>query len=117
MQPREGGCGASSDDADDIGNGERKWNCSALTRADRVDMGKFIKQDVREWCPSAKGPLLPTMTDSLLAPSREVLSKRYHTGELATILGPSTERDDFVRLKYTRNGCDYDTTTPHSPIL
>ena len=40
------------------------------------------------------------MTDSLLAPGREVLSKRYHTGELveATILGPSTEGDDFVRL-------------------
>ena len=33
-----------------------------------VMVGKFVKQDVREWCPSTKGPLLPTMTDSLLAP-------------------------------------------------
>ena len=48
------------------------------------------------------------MTDSLLAPGQEVLSKRYHIGELveATILG--TEGDDFVRLKYTRNGRDYE---------
>ena len=46
------------------------------------------------------------MTDSLLAPGREVLYKRYHTGELveATILGPSVEGDDFIRVKYTRNG-------------
>ena len=69
-------------------------------------MGKFVKQDVREWCPSTTGPLLPTMTDSLLAPGRKVLSKLYRIGELveATILGPSGEGDDFVRLKYTRNG-------------
>ena len=73
-------------------------------------MGKFIKEDVREWFPSTTGPLLPTMTDSLLAPSREVLSQRYHTGELveATTLGPSTEGDDFVRLNCTRNGHDYE---------
>ena len=69
-------------------------------------MGKFVKQDVREWCPSTTGPLLPTMTDSLLARGREVLYKQYHTGELveATILAPPTEGDDFVRLKYKRNG-------------
>ena len=40
-------------------------------------MGKFVKQDVRELCPSTTGPLLPTMTDSLLVPGREVLYKRY----------------------------------------
>ena len=34
---------------------------------------KTAKQGVREWCSSTTGPLLPTMTDSLLAPSREVL--------------------------------------------
>ena len=69
-------------------------------------MGKFVKHDVREWCPSTAGPLLPTMTDSLLALGREVLYKRYHTSEFveATILRPSTEGDDFVHLKYTRNG-------------
>ena len=52
---------------------------------------KTLKQGVGKWCPSTTGPLLPTMTDSLLAPAREVLYKRYHTGELvpATILGPS----------------------------
>ena len=38
-------------------------------------MGKFVKQDVREWCPSTTRPLLPTITDSLLAPSREVRYK------------------------------------------
>ena len=43
-----------------------------------VMVGKFVKQIVREWCPSTKGPLLPTMTDSLRAPGREVLYKRYH---------------------------------------
>ena len=46
------------------------------------------------------------MTDSLLAPGREVLYKRCHTGEpvRATVLGPSAQGDDLVRLKYIRNG-------------
>ena len=58
-----------------------------------VLVGKFVKHVVREWCPSTTGPLLPTMTNSLLAPGREVPNKRYHTSELipATILGPSKE--------------------------
>ena len=43
-----------------------------------VLVGKFVKQVVCEWCPSTTGPLLPTMTDSLLAPGQEVLYKRYH---------------------------------------
>ena len=79
-------------------------------------MGKFVKQDVREWCPSTTGPLLPTMTDSLLAPGREVLYKWYHISELveATNLGPSTEGDDFACLKYTRNGCNYEN--PSAPL-
>ena len=66
---------------------------------------KTAKRGVREWCPSTIGPLLPTMTDSLLAPSREMLYKWYHTSELvpATILGPSNDGDDFVWLKYSRN--------------
>ena len=53
-----------------------------------VMVGNFVKQVVREWCPSTTDPPLPTMTDSLLAPGREVLYKRYHTGELvqATIV-------------------------------
>ena len=39
--------------------------------------GGGVKPDVRELCPSTTGPLLPTMTDSLLAPGRqEVLYKR-----------------------------------------
>ena len=61
-------------------------------------MGEFVKQNMREWYPSTTGPLLPTMTDSLLAPGREVLHKRYNTGELveAIILGPSMDGDDFV---------------------
>ena len=69
---------------------------------------KTLEQGVGKWCPSTTGPLLPTMTDSLLAPGREVLYKPYHTGELvpATILGPSDDGDDFVRLKYSRNGRD-----------
>ena len=56
------------------------------------------------------------MTDSLLAPGREVLYKRYHTGRLvrATILGPSDDGDDFVRLKYSRNGRDYEN--PSAPL-
>ena len=28
-----------------------------------VMMGTFVKQIVREWCPSTTGPLLPTMTE------------------------------------------------------
>ena len=43
-----------------------------------VMVDKFVKQVVREWCPSTTGPLLPTMTDSLLAPGQEVLYKRCH---------------------------------------
>ena len=55
---------------------------------------KTAKRGVREWYPSTIGPLLPTMTGSLLPPSREVLYKRYHTGELvrATTFGPSDEQ-------------------------
>ena len=30
-----------------------------------VMVGKFVKQVVREWCPSTTGPLLSTMTDGL----------------------------------------------------
>ena len=29
-----------------------------------VIVGKFVKQVMKEWCPSTTGPLLPTMTDS-----------------------------------------------------
>ena len=43
-----------------------------------VMVGKFLKRVVREWCPSTTGPLLPTVTDSLLAHGRELLYKRYH---------------------------------------
>ena len=43
-----------------------------------VMVGKFVICNLREWCPSTTGPLLPTITDSLLAPGREVLHKRYH---------------------------------------
>ena len=52
----------------------------------------------------------PQLTDSLLG--RGVLYNQYHTIELveATNLGPSTEGDDFVRLKYTRNGRDYESS-------
>ena len=77
---------------------------------------KAAKRGVREWYPSIIGPLLPTMTDSLQAPSREVLYKRYHTGKLvpATILGPSDDRDDFVRLRYNRNWHDYEN--PPAPL-
>ena len=32
-----------------------------------VMVGKIVKQVVREWYPSTTGPLLPTMTSSLLA--------------------------------------------------
>ena len=38
-----------------------------------IMVGKFVKQGVREWYHSTSGPLLPTMTDSLLAPGHEVL--------------------------------------------
>ena len=47
-----------------------------------VMVGKFAKQDLKEWCPSTTGPLLPTVTDSLRAPGREVRGEWYHTGEL-----------------------------------
>ena len=62
---------------------------------------------------------MPTMTDSLLAPGREVLYKRYHTGELvpATILGPSDDRDDFVWLKYSRNWRDYENPSVPLSVL
>ena len=45
-----------------------------------VLVGNFMRQDVREWFPSTTGPLLPTMTDSLLAPGRGVLYKVRHKG-------------------------------------
>ena len=43
-----------------------------------VMVGKYVKHVVREWHPSATGPLPPTMTDSLLALGWEVLYKRHH---------------------------------------
>ena len=36
-----------------------------------VMVGKFVRQVVRECGPSTTGFLLPTMTNSLLAPGRE----------------------------------------------
>ena len=42
-----------------------------------IMVGTFVKRDVREWHPSTIGPLLSTMTDSLLALGREELYKRY----------------------------------------
>ena len=53
---------------------------------------------------------------SLLARGHQVLYKQYHTSELiqATILGPSTQGEEFVRLKYTRNGRDYEN--PSAPL-
>ena len=41
---------------------------------------KTVKRGVGKWCPSTTGPLLPTMTDSLLAPGREVLYKPLFIG-------------------------------------
>ena len=52
-----------------------------------VMVGKFVKQVVRGWCPSPTRPLLPSMTDSLLAPGREVLYKGYrHVQGLCLLL-------------------------------
>ena len=81
-----------------------------------VFVHKYAKHVVREWHASTTGPLLPTMTDSLLAPGWEVLYKRYLTSELvpATILGPSMQGDEFLRLKYTKNDCDYEN--PAAPL-
>ena len=28
-----------------------------------VMVGRFVQHDVREWCPSTTGPLLPTVTE------------------------------------------------------
>ena len=52
-----------------------------------VMVGKFVKQVVREWCPSTTGPLLPTMTDSSVH-----LHKHKHTAKCPNQdlrLGPS----------------------------
>ena len=43
-----------------------------------VMVGKFVKQDVREWCPSTTGPLLPTMTDSGYLVLRDVLPEFHN---------------------------------------
>ena len=69
-----------------------------------------------EWYPSTPGPLSPTTTDSRLAFGWEVLYKRYHTGELvgATILGPSTEGDDFVASSVAEIGATMRTQQPHN---
>ena len=57
-----------------------------------VLVGRFVKQAVREWCTSNTGPPLPTRTNSLLAPGRELLYKRYHTGELSVPKVPEPDR-------------------------
>ena len=50
--------------------------CGAVVMYLAVLVGKIVEQDVREWCPSTSEPLLPIMTDFLLAPGQEVLYKR-----------------------------------------
>ena len=58
---------------------------------------KTAKQGVGEGYPSTTRPLLPAMTDPLLAPGREVLYKRYHTGELVPLGLPMTEMTLYGR--------------------
>ena len=85
-----------------------------------IMVGKFVKQDVRDWCPSATGPLLLSMTASLLAPGREVLYKRYHAGELSVPKGPGLHRAaTAARAKnkkgpQARGAC---STFPHEGLL
>ena len=66
-----------------------------------------VQQDARSWEFSARDPPLPAMTDSQLAPGREVLCKRYCTGVPveAIILGLSRRGDEFA---HSRNAHDYE---------
>ena len=66
-----------------------------------VRVGKFVTQVVREWCPSTTRPLLPTMTDSLLAPGREVLYKRYH--HFCPCQEQEGEHVQLFRMKWDHN--------------
>ena len=43
-----------------------------------IIVGKFIKQDAREWYPSTTGPQLPTMTDSGYLVLRDVLPEFHN---------------------------------------
>ena len=49
-----------------------------------VWVGKFVKQDVREWCAWTTRPLLPTIADSPDAPGREVPYKLWCNREAGT---------------------------------
>ena len=77
-----------------------------------VMVSKFVKQVVREWCPSTigMGPLLPTMTDSLNAPGQEVLYEQYQMVSLYPSAraknkkGPKPgEHVQLFRMKRDRN--------------
>ena len=67
-----------------------------------VMVGKFVKQDAREFCPSTTAPLLSTMADSLLASGREVPYDNIYTLVSLTLLrtpnGVSTEHTCSDRI-------------------
>ena len=67
-----------------------------------VMVGKFVGCEGR--CPSTTGPLLPIMTDSLLAPGREVLYKRYHTGELCAPKVPGLDQAATLSCAKNKKG-------------
>ena len=70
-----------------------------------VMVGKFVKRVVREWCPSTTGPLLPTMTDSLLP----LAGRCYTSGTTSSFRaknkkGPKPlEHVQLIRMKRDHN--------------
>ena len=72
-------------------------------------MGKFVKQDVREWCPSTAEPLLPTMTDSLLDRGRQVSVPKVPQPDWAATSAKNKEGPklgeyvQLVRMKWDYN--------------
>ena len=66
-----------------------------------VMVGKFVRQVVREWCPSATGPLLPAVTEwaGYLVPGDVILSRapngvsNEHSRSDRSNLGPNCSLD------------------------
>ena len=80
-----------------------------------VMAGKFVKQDVREWCPSTTGPLLPTMIEwaGYLVP-RDV-SLPFHNIVARAPNGVSNEHSRSDRIRWTRGGGGGPAHPPPTP--
>ena len=81
-------------------------NCGCGGYKKKETVGKFVKQDKGEWCPSTTGPLLPTMT------GWEVLYKRCASQRSRSQIGlpllPVPKPGEHVQVFRMKRDCNKD---------